>query len=126
MEIKKVKEFRDLGVYQLSVQLAKEVYRTVEKLPNKENYVIKDQLLRAVNSVGANIAEGFGRYSGKEFVKFLYIARGSLMEVLHFLNVSLELNYITDKEFESFDKKIRNLGVKINNLITAIKNKAKE
>ena len=120
MAKKKTEGFKDLEVYTLSVDLAIEIYKTVDKLPKSENYGIRDQLTRAVNSIGANIAEGYGRYSYKEFIRFLYISRGSLMETLHFLNISLELGYIQKEEFDKLSEKIKNLGIKLNNLISAI------
>ncbi len=120
MDNKKKEGFQDLEVYRLSVELALDIYRLVDKLPKSEHYGIRDQLTRAINSVGANIAEGYGRYSYKDFTRFLYIARGSLMETLHFLNISLKLRYINQVEYDNLDKKIKNLGIKLNNFITAI------
>ncbi len=69
-----IKDFRDLEVYQLANKLTIKVYKFIETLPSKEKYCLIDQLMRASSSVGANIAEGFGRYHTKEYIKFLYIA----------------------------------------------------
>lgn len=90
----KIKSFEDLEVYQLSLILAKEIYKITDKLPKEEKFIIRDQLIRAVTSIGDNIAEGFGRDTTKEYIKFLYNVRGSLMEVRHFLNLCKELGYI--------------------------------
>lgn len=116
----KIKSFRDLKIYQLSVDLSKDIYQLVEKLPKSQKFVLNDQILRAVNSVGANIAEGFGRFHKKEFIQFLYLSRGSLMEVLHFLIICKELTYISKEQFNKLDQKITVLGIKINNLISSI------
>ncbi|EKD56808.1 MAG: S23 ribosomal [uncultured bacterium] len=120
--VKPIKNFQDLEIYQLSVNLALDVYRFCDKIPQKEKYNIIDQLIRATSSIGANIAEGFGRYHKKEFIQYLYISRGSLMEVLHFLILSNRLGYLENNELSKFDDKIVTLGVKINNLINAINN----
>lgn len=122
---KEIRDFRDLEIYQLSLELTKDIYHIIDKFPDCEKFNIIDQLIRAVSSIGANIAEGFGRYHRKEFVKFLYISRGSLMEVLHFLILSNKLGYIKDNELKEFDEKIKILGIKINNLINAICKKIK-
>ena len=115
----KIRTFEDLEVYQLSIQLTKKIYQLSEKFPSKERFNITDQLIRASSSIGANIAEGFGRDTTKEFIKFLYNARGSLMEVRHFLNLSRELGYKFDSD--NLFQTINILGIKINNLIKALK-----
>lgn len=118
-----IKGFRDLEIYQLSVELSKDVYKLIENLPKNQKFVLNDQVLRAVNSVGANIAEGFGRYHKKEFIHFLYLSRGSMMEVLHFIIICKELKYINQNDFDKFDNQITILGIKLNNLINSIKSK---
>ena len=117
----KIKSFKDLEVYQLSIVLAKEIYKLTEKLPREEKYIIRDQLIRAVTSIGANIAEGLGQDTTKEFIKFLYNSRGSLMEVEHFLNLSIELDYFKSEEIKEIENRCDILGIKINNLIRALK-----
>ena len=118
-----IKSFEDLEVYQLSILLTKKIYSLVKNFPLKERFIIVDQLMRAGTSIGANIAEGFGRNTTKEFLAFLYNSRGSLMEVRHFLNLSKELGYISIDKFESITKDCNLLGVKINNLINSLKKK---
>lgn len=115
-----IKDFRDLEVYKLANKITLEIYDLTKDFPAKEKYSLIDQLNRAVTSIGANIAEGFGRYHTKEYIKFLYTSRGSLMEVLHFLIISKELKYIDNKKLDAFDERIRILGIKINNLIGAL------
>jgi four helix bundle protein len=117
----KIKSFEDLEIYQLSIVLAKEIYVLTNKLPKEEKFIIKDQLIRAVTSIGANIAEGFGRDTTKDFIRFLYNARGSLMEVKHFLNLSVELGYFKSDEIKAIENQCDILGIKINNLIKALK-----
>lgn len=117
---KEIRDFRDLEVYQLTLELTEDVYEITSRLPLKEKFNIIDQLNRAICSVGANIAEGFGRFHSKELVKFLYNSRGSLMEVFHFLILANKLKYFDDKKLTYFEDKIKVLNIKINNLIRAI------
>jgi len=91
-----------------------------KKFPPEEKFGITNQLRKASSSVGANIAEGFGRFHKKDFIRFLYIARGSLHETRHFLILSNRLNYVSQKKLENFNIKIKNLSVKLNNLISSI------
>ena len=115
-----IKDFRDLDVYKLSNELACKVYKTTVKFPESERFGIVNQIQRAASSVGANIAEGSSRYHTKDYIKFLYIARGSLSEVLHFLTLSEMLGYIDDDLLADYDKQINSISLKINNLIAAL------
>lgn len=75
-----VKDYTDLEIYQKSINLAREVYLLTRDFPKDEIYGMRDQVRRAVASIGANIAEAFGRYHYKDKLVFLYNARGSLYE----------------------------------------------
>ena len=77
-----VKSFRDLSVWQKSMELAKATYEFTDNLPNDEKYGLTSQLKRAAVSIPSNIAEGQGRDSSKDFLRFLSVARGSLHEVI--------------------------------------------
>lgn len=116
----KIRDFTDLEVYQLSLDLSLNVYKLVNNFPSDERFGLIDQLKRCSSSVGANIAEGFGRYHKKDFIKFLYNARGSLNETRHFMILSEKLHYIKDSELQSIEQDIKNLGIKLNNLIKSI------
>jgi four helix bundle protein len=76
-----VQSFRDLEVWKVAMDLAAECYRGTKGFPKDELFGMTSQIRRAAASVPANIAEGHGRQSTKEFLNFLSIARGSLMEV---------------------------------------------
>jgi len=73
----KIKSFQDLEIWQLAHKLVLDIYSLVEKFPKKEEFRLTSQLIRAAISIPANIAEGMGRYSTKEFIHYLIIARGS-------------------------------------------------
>lgn len=87
--------YRDLTVWQKSVALIKKVYGLAESLPKQEEYVLKQQLKRAVTSVALNIAEGKSRKSAKEFAQFLNVSVASLAEVEATLLICEELGYLS-------------------------------
>jgi len=73
--------YRRLDVYQNAKQLAIDIKEIIKTFPVEERYALTDQLRRASTSIMFNLAEGFGRYTNKDRVRFLDIANGSLMEV---------------------------------------------
>jgi four helix bundle protein len=76
-----IKSYRDLIVWQKSIQLTKEVYLLCDYLPEEERFGIVSQMKRASISIASNIAEGYGRNSKKDFQRFLSIALGSVYEL---------------------------------------------
>ena len=79
-------DYKDLNVWQESINLVEDVYTIVKLFPREEAYALSDQLRRAVVSIASNIAEGSNRNTQKEFIQFLYIALGSAAEVETQLN----------------------------------------
>ena len=77
----KSSDYQDLKVWQKAIDLTTVIYQLVKHLPNDERYAISDQMRRAVVSVPSNIAEGRGRGTNKEFVRYLLMSRGSLWEL---------------------------------------------
>ncbi len=92
--------YRNLNVYQKSMELVANVYRLSKYFPDEEKFGLSNQIQRAVISVPSNIAEGMGRFSNKERVHFLEIANGSLMEVMCQLEAALLLGYISQEQFD--------------------------
>jgi four helix bundle protein len=82
-----VRTFRDLIAWQRSMELARAIYRETQAMPTTEQYGLTIQMRRAAISIPSNIAEGHGRQSRADFLKYLRISRGSLME----LDTQLEL-----------------------------------
>lgn len=74
-------DYKNLKVWQKAMDLTVEIYSLIKLLPREETYALADQMRRAVVSIPSNIAEGHGRNSDKEFIKFLTISRGSLLEL---------------------------------------------
>ena len=98
--------FRNLNAYIKAKELVSIVYTLIKKFPKEEQYVLCDQLRRAVISIPSNIAEGSGRLTTKDQSHFYSIAYGSLMEVLAQLDVACDLGYITTEEFQHLEELI--------------------
>jgi four helix bundle protein len=93
MAEKEMNGFEDLECYQLAMSVFREGYRVASLLPVEEKYNLADQLRRASTSSVLNIAEGYGRYHYLDSLRFYYIARGSIMEVLSALIACDNCNY---------------------------------
>jgi four helix bundle protein len=92
--------FEDLVVWQKCRELRKKVSVLVRSFPKKEQFRLVDQMIRAVRSSTANIAEGYGRYHYQENIQFCRQARGSLYELLDHFTAALDEKYISQQEFE--------------------------
>jgi four helix bundle protein len=97
---KKVESYQDLLVWQKAMDLVVECYRRTQKFPTNELYGLTSQIRRAAVSVPANIAEGFGRWHSKDFVRFLLNANGSLKEVETHLLISERLSLLQRPEMQ--------------------------
>jgi four helix bundle protein len=116
-----VKTFRDLIAWQKAMELAKQIYWVTVHLPDSEKFGLTTQMRRAAVSIPSNIAEGHGRQSRTEYIRFLKIARGSLMELqtqlilveeLSFLQVPPELGALqaeTDRVLQGLIRSLENL-----------------
>jgi four helix bundle protein len=102
-------QFKNLLVWQKSLDLVIEVYKLTDDFPNKEQFGLTSQINRCAVSVASNIAEGAGRNSGKEFNNFLGIAVGSLCELETQLIIAQRLKYITEIELENLNLPIREI-----------------
>jgi four helix bundle protein len=102
--------FEDLKVWQLARELVKAMYELTGTQISGKDHALRDQLRRAAVSSMANIAEGFERGSKRDFVRVLYMARGSAGEVRSHLYVARDLDYITEAEFERMTSRISGLS----------------
>ena len=116
-------KLEDLQIYQLSMQLGDKVWEIVNNWDSFLKDTIGKQLVRSVDSVAANISEGFGRYHYKEYNHFNYYSRGSLYETKTWLTKAYNRNLITEEEHNIFQSEINNIGVKLNNYISSIRKK---
>ena len=115
--------FKELIVWQKSVDLVTEIYRLTEHFSKKEIYGLTSQIRRSSISIPSNIAEGHSRRSSLDYIQFLKIARGSLGELETQVIISKNLKYISENEFNLLDEKIVEISKMLNSLITSIKNK---
>jgi four helix bundle protein len=116
-----IKSFEELPVWKDARKFANKIYNLTKKFPKEENYGLSSQITRATVSIGSNIAEGFDRYSKKDFIKFLIIARGSISEIQNDLYIALDLKYINQKDFQENYSLAKDLGKQINGFIKYLK-----
>ena len=118
-EKKKFIPLKDLEIYQLSRKLSKIAWKIYCRLSYMEKKVWGDQMLDSVDSVGANIAEGYGRFHYLEKIHFYFIARASLSEGKeHWLDLGLERKIVTSEEWEEICVIHQPLQIKLNNTVT--------
>jgi four helix bundle protein len=109
-----IKTFTDLDVYNLSHELAMDVFHITRKFPNEEKCSLIDQIRRSSRSVAANVAEGWGkRIYPANFKRHLVDSNGSLEETKSWLFFSKDCNYITKDEFQSLILKTEAIGGKL-------------
>ncbi len=111
--------YRDLIVWQKAMTLTKAVYFLTKSFPKDEVYGLTSQIRRCSVSIPSNIAEGRGRNSDKEFIRFLNIALGSLYELQTQLELALSFNYIADYS------KLDDLSIQIEKMLNALINSKK-
>ena|SRR5580700_5499909 len=95
-----VRDYRDLDVWQAAMTLAQRCYEVTKRFPKDEMFGMRAQIRRASASIPANIAEGRGRQGTKEFLSFLSIARGSLMELETHLMLSHRVQLMQAQELD--------------------------
>jgi len=120
-----VKSFEELTIWQEARELTNKIYILSKKFPKEELYGLTSQIRRASVSIMSNIAEGFNRRSTKEFINFLIISRASISEVQNDLYISLDLNYINKKDFETIYNHAQKISMSINKLITYLRSQVK-
>ena len=116
-ERKKFIEFYNLEVYKLSHDYNRHAWLIYQALNWQIKKIIGDQFIRSVDSIGANIAEGYGRYHYLDKIKFYYNARGSLLESRHWLCLLLERNIITAEQYQCLINIYNQTVIKLNSFI---------
>lgn len=115
--------YKNLVVWQKAIVLVTEVYLLSKTFPGEEKFGLVSQLNRAVVSVPTNIAEGWGRESSKNYLQFLRISRGSLMEVETLMLISKNLNYINAEKHKIISDRIEEVGKILQGLIKSVQQK---
>jgi four helix bundle protein len=116
-------DYRDLNAWQEAHRLALLVYRLTRSFPKDELFGLTSQFRRAAVSVAANIAEGNGRESSKEYLQFLYIARGSLNETRYFITLATDLKYLNSSDAAPAAPQVECVSKLLSGLIRAIQRK---
>lgn len=116
-----VQTYQELEVWKRSVALTTDLYRITARFPGTERFGLTSQIRRATTSIAANIAEGWGRGSTKEYIQFLMIARGSLMELETNLIVGGNLQFLSPDDFGAVTKELKAIGKMLNGLIAALR-----
>ena len=116
---RKIQRHEDLLVWQKSMDLVIESYRLTQRLPLNERYGLASQIRRASVSVPANIAEGFGRWHKKEFLRFLLLANGSLKELETHMEIGRRLTFFASSELT----KALKMADEVGRMITVLRGK---
>ena len=114
------KTFEEINAWQNARVLVKEIYAMTRNGDFSRDYGLKDQIQRGAVSICSNIAEGFERRGNKEFINFLWIAKGSAAEVCSQLHNAMDLGYITNEQFKSIYDSAKQIGGMLFNLITVL------
>jgi len=117
----KINRFEDLPIWREARALSKEVYRITSK-PIFKDFSLRDQMRRAIISVSSNIAEGFERGSNREFIQFLFIAKGSVGELRSQVYLAYDNNYIIKNEFDYLIDECVKVSKNTSNFINYLKN----
>lgn len=106
--------FENLRIYQLSERLADTVWDIVERWDSFARNTVGQQVVRSADSIGANIAEGVGRWGIQDQKRFIYIARGSVNETKHWLRRAYKRNLLSNEEIQALKPLLEELAPKLN------------
>ena len=108
--------FKDLNVWQDAEQVAVDLYKLTNEGDLSKDFGLREQMRRAAVSIVSNIAEGNDRETDKEFMRFLYIAKGSCAELIAQLNIAYDIGYINEETMSDLENRL----IKISNMIGAL------
>ena len=116
-----MRNYRNLGAWQHADELTVQIYRVTRQFPSSEIHGITSQLRRAAYSVPANIAEGSGRESNADYLRFLSMARGSLAETEYFLHLAHRLEYLTEDDWNQLTGQVNQTFAALDGLMKAVR-----
>ena len=116
----------DLEVYKLSNQIANQIYKYINTWEKFYLYSLGNQLIRSVDSIAANISEGYGRYFFRDNIRFCYYARGSLYETKTWIQKSYERELISEKEYVNLNYDLNKLSKQLNAYINYLYSQLKK
>ncbi len=111
-----MKSYRDLIVWQKSMDTVTLTYKLLKRFPDDERFGLTSQVKRSSVSIPSNIAEGYGRNYRKDYARFLQIARGSLFELQTQLQIAVNLSFINENDL----KEIKELSVEIEKMLNVL------
>ena len=116
--------YEDLNVWDKAVDFAVEVIELVENIStDRKHYRLLEQVEASSASISMNVAEGKGRYSKKEFIQYLYIARGSLYETMTLLEIFRRKNWISGGQYSRIEGHGKEIASMLKGLINSISSK---
>jgi len=118
-----MKTYTELFVWQKSIELVTAVYRETRNFPKEEIYGLTSQIRRSAVSIPSNIAEGFGRKSQQDFIRFLKISMGSLFELQTQLRIAKNLEYLEEGKFNHVFEETREIERMLSAFIQSITDK---
>ena len=124
METSKIKSYRELIIWQKSIQVVTKVYKLTRNFPKEELFGLTSQMRRCAISIPSNIAEGFGRNSQGDFKRFLNIALGSTYELQTQIEISLNLEFLNIENYNDLMESSLELEKMTNSLASKIKAKS--
>ena len=113
--------YRNLVAWQRSHELTLAIYKQTQRFPTEERYGLTSQLRRAAYSVPANISEGSGRETNRDYLRFLIIAFSSLKETEYFLMLARDLGYLSDDQYDALTETVNGTFGALQGLIKAVK-----
>ncbi|PIR91181.1 four helix bundle protein [bacterium (Candidatus Gribaldobacteria) CG10_big_fil_rev_8_21_14_0_10_37_46] len=121
--MKQINSYKDLTVWQKSMDLVTEIYNLTEKFPKSETYGLVSQMQRSAVAIPSNIAEGQKRNYSKEFLQFLYISYGSGAELETQLEICKRLPKLEDLEYNKAEQLLNEVMKMLNSLTRSLKKK---
>jgi len=119
-----ITSYKDLIVWQKSLDLSIQVYKLTKEFPKEEIYGLTSQVRRAVVSIPSNIAEGYGRHRRLEYIQFLLIAYASGSELETQLLIARKLDYMSEEDFIRVNGLLQEVMKMLNSLISKLKSNA--
>jgi len=119
--VDKIRTYRDLIVWRKSMDFVASVYKLTSIFPPNELYGLSIQMRKCAVSIPSNIAEGYGRHSTQDYIRFLNIAMGSLYEIQTQIEISFNLQFISEVLYMPLYEKSRQIEILLRSLIEKIK-----
>ena len=118
-----LKNYKELNIWQRSYKLCLHIYKVTKRFPKDEMYGLTSQIRRSAVSIPSNIAEGYGRKTTLEYVRFLYIAYGSVCELETQMMISGDLGYMGKERLQELREEIGDIERMLKALIKSLENK---